>query len=405
MTENKFDINDHTARLLMDEPFYAALSRRINKSANYGIQTAGVRADSKTGQLEMIYNPDFMASLGDAAVRDVLIHELLHIVYLHITERRPSNVEHYKLWNIATDLAINSHLNNLPDFVCKPGAKGTHFEDYPEGMSSDYYMKRLLEEMDQEKQGAGSGQASEQGTDGDSEPSKGISEQCQFDDHGGWDDISEETKKIAEQRAKDILKEAFDESAKNNSWGSLSSGLKKDIANTIKSTVDWRTVLRYFVKSSKKANKTSSIKRINRRYPYIHSGRKTNRVANIAVSIDQSYSVDDGMLAAFFAELDSLAKIASFTVIPFDTRVAEDKVYEWRRGERRKSERVLGGGTCFDAPTEFVNGGNFDGHIVLTDMCAPKPKPSKCQRMWMTTEQYAERPYFSTTERIVAITN
>ena len=123
------------------------------------------------------------------------------------------------------------------------------------------------------------------------------------------------------------------------------------------------------------------------------------------MSIDQSYSVDDKMLAAFFAELDNLAKIASFTVIPFDTQVAEDKVYEWRRGERRKSERVLGGGTCFNAPTEFVNGGNFDGHIVLTDMCAPKPKPSKCQRMWMTTEQYAERPYFSTTERIVAITN
>jgi len=405
MTEKKFDINDHTARLLMEEPFYAALSRRINKSANYGIQTAGVRADKNTGQLEMIYNPDFMASLGDAAVRDVLIHELLHIVYLHITERRPSNVEHYKLWNIATDLAINSHLHNLPDFVCKPGAKGTHFEEYPSGMSSDYYMKRLLEEMDQEKQGAGIGQASEQGADGDSEPSKGISDQCQFDDHEGWDDISEETKKIAEQRAKDMLKEAFDESAKNNTWGSLSSGLKKDIANAIKSTVDWRTVLRYFVKSSKKANKTSSIKRINRRYPYIHSGRKTNRVANIAVSIDQSYSVDDKMLAAFFAELDNLAKIASFTVIPFDTQVAEDKVYEWRRGERRKSERVLSGGTCFDAPTEFVNGGNFDGHIVLTDMCAPKPKPSKCQRMWMTTEQYAERPYFSTTERIVAITN
>ena len=45
MTEKKFDINDHTARLLMEEPFYAALSRRINKSANFGIQTAGVRAE------------------------------------------------------------------------------------------------------------------------------------------------------------------------------------------------------------------------------------------------------------------------------------------------------------------------------------------------------------------------
>ena len=164
-----------------------------------------------------------------------------------------------------------------------------------------------------------------------------------------------------------------------------------------------RKVLRFFVKASQRANKTSTIRRINRRYPYIHAGRKSNRVANIAVSIDQSGSVDDNMLGMFFAELNKLSEVASFTVIPFDTRVDEDKVYQWRKGETRKVERVLNGGTCFDAPTEYVNKGNFDGHIVLTDMCAPKPKSSKCQRMWMTTQQYADRGYFDTKERIVVV--
>ena len=81
------------------------------------------------------------------------------------------------------------------------------------------------------------------------------------------------------------------------------------------------------MKSSQKANKSNTIRRINRRYPYIHAGRKSNRVANIAVSIDQSGSVDDKMLGMFFAELNKLSEIASFTVIPFDTRVDEDKVY------------------------------------------------------------------------------
>ena len=93
------------------------------------------------------------------------------------------------------------------------------------------------------------------------------------------------------------------------------------------------------------------------------------------------------MLAAFYSELDNLAQFAEFTVIPFDTEVAADKVYVWKKGERRKAERVLHGGTCFDAPTRFVNDGKFDGHIVLTDMCAPKPIASKCQRMWMTTTE------------------
>ena len=109
------------------------------------------------------------------------------------------------------------------------------------------------------------------------------------------------------------------------------------------------------------------------------------------------------MLAKFFAELGKLAEIAEFVVIPFDTRVAEEKIFTWKKGQKKQYERVLAGGTCFDAPTRWVNEREFDGHIILTDFCAPKPKPSKCQRMWMTTPQYAQRPYFKTSERIIAI--
>jgi predicted metal-dependent peptidase len=145
------------------------------------------------------------------------------------------------------------------------------------------------------------------------------------------------------------------------------------------------------------------MKRINRRYPYVHPGRKTNRQASIAISIDQSGSVSDEMLASFYAELNKLASVATFTVIPFDTKVAEKKVYIWKKGEKKKRERVLSGGTCFDAPTKYVNERNFDGHIILTDMCAPKPIASKCQRMWMTDRYGKTANYFSTNERVVAI--
>ena len=109
------------------------------------------------------------------------------------------------------------------------------------------------------------------------------------------------------------------------------------------------------------------------------------------------------MLAAFYSELNKLSSIATFTVIPFDDRVFEAKVYVWKKGETRSWERVLCGGTNFDAPTDYVNKGNFDGHIILTDLMAPKPKSSNCQRMWMTSRYYAERPYFKTNERVIAI--
>ena len=179
--------------------------------------------------------------------------------------------------------------------------------------------------------------------------------------------------------------------------------MRQKIMDMITPKVDWRKVLRYFIKTSQRSSKRSTVRRINKRFPYTHPGKRVSRTAKIAISIDQSGSVSDAMLAAFFTELSGLAKFATFTVIPFDTEVAEDMVYEWKKGQRKVWERVMCGGTCFNAPTKYVNERQFDGHIVLTDMCAPKPIPSKCQRMWMTDTANARNPYFQTTERVIAI--
>ena len=144
-------------------------------------------------------------------------------------------------------------------------------------------------------------------------------------------------------------------------------------------------------------------RRLNKRYPFVHPGTKTLRVPRMAISIDQSGSVSDEMLGLFFGALNALADLASFTVIPFDHEVAEDKIYVWKKGQKHSTERVLCGGTCFDAPTKYVNEHTFDGHIILTDMCAPAPVPSKCQRMWMTDSRCAKEPYFQTGERVVVV--
>ena len=68
-----FDLNKHTARLLMDEPFFAALSRRIDKRSSTAIPTAGVKVDKETGHFVMIYNPEFFDGLTDKQKLGVLI--------------------------------------------------------------------------------------------------------------------------------------------------------------------------------------------------------------------------------------------------------------------------------------------------------------------------------------------
>ena len=304
-----------------------------------------------------------------------------------------------------------------------PGQKDTPFEHLPVGESAEWYMANMPsfnkqggdsnadgpsseeskgsgspspggEESDKEQQTSAEGQEPSNSGDGNIPES--------LDDHSGWQECSQEVKEMARERLKETVRKAAEEASASNRWGSVSQSTRKKVMKMLETKIDWKKVLRYFVKSSQRANRSSSIKRINRRYAYIHPGRKTSRVAKVAISVDQSGSVDDKMLSMFFTELNKLAQIAEFVVIPFDTRVDESKIFTWKKGQTKLPERVLQGGTDFDAPTEYVNGKDFDGHIILTDMEAPKPKSSKCQRMWMTTRLCADRA-FGTKERVIAV--
>jgi len=395
-----FDLKLHAYRLLMDEPFFAALSRKIEKRASTAIPTAGVRVDPDTAQFEMLYNPEFFASLPEEQVRGVLKHEFYHLIFEHVTSRRPEGVNH-KVWNICADLAINSHLvGELPDNCCMPGVGP--FEGLPKGESAEWYLANFPERPEGEGEGEGEGEPGEGSGEGSGEGES-------FDDHSGWsEDGDSPAQEAANQMAKERLKQGMKEAAKEASqnpkgWGTMSAAVKKEIIKRLETKVDWRKVMRYFIKTSQRASRRSSVKRINKRYAYIHPGKKVQRQAKIAIAIDQSGSVSDEMLASFFGELNKLAKLAEFTVIPFDTEVAEDKVFIWKKGSSQAAERVMCGGTCFNAPTDYINKNSFDGVIILTDMEAPKPKACKAQRMWMTDQRGAARPYFKTNEKVIAI--
>jgi len=362
----------------------------------------------------MLYNPEFFADLTDDQRLGVLMHEFYHLIFQHVTGRLPPEGMS-KMWNVATDLAINSFLiGKLPEGGCIPTQEP--FQDYPLEKSAEWYFSKLQnDEQFKPDEGEGDGEGNEgEGNEGEGsgsgDPSEGDGSgkgkplPDSMDDHSGWGEVDQETKAMAEERLKDAIRKATEEvNSGGRGWGTVSQGMRKKIQDMVTPKVNWRSVLRYFVKTSQRANKRSTVRRINKRFPYIHAGKKVNRTAKIAISIDQSGSVSDEMLAVFFSELNGLAKYAEFTVVPFDTQVAESEVYVWKKGKRRTFERVSCGGTCFNAPSRWVNERQFDGHIILTDMEAPKPVPSKCQRMWMTTPECAQRPYFTTNERVIAV--
>lgn len=397
-----YDLEQDVFRLLLNETFFAGISRYISKMPSRNVPTAGVRV-TEDGNFELVYNETFMEGLSDVHRRGVLKHEFYHLILDHCLGRSPDGRKISKRWNFATDLAINSYLENeLPDFALFP--KKFNYESC---LSAEEYYKKLEEDKQDEKMGGGCDGNHDKGESGEDNGNPCDGSCGNFDSHDGWGEgnVPDEVKSMAKERLREMMRKAANEANNaSNGWGNIPQDIRKDIMRFINGTIDWKAVLRMFVGSAQKSHKSSSVKRINKRYPYIHPGKKSNRSARIAISIDQSGSVSDELLEAFFGELNSLSKLATFTVVPFDTRVEDKLVYDWKKGQRHKAERVMCGGTDFDAPTEWVNkAGNFDGHIVLTDMQAPAPKPSRCRRMWMTDLAGAENPYFRNGERIIPI--
>jgi len=408
-TKTKYDLDMRIYSLLQDEPFFALLSRQLNKVPVTSIPTAGIRYNKEDVCFELVYNPEFMAGnhpalplTGTRQEKWVLMHELYHASLGHCTGRTLPTFDR-KLANCAMDLAINSLRNmrdEAPEWVLMPG-RGDHkwLHGYEE-QSSEWYAQKLKQDMEEnpgKHEGEGKGEG---GGGGEAQPG-------QFDDHadfepggGGGEDEESAEKMIAGKRLADAVAKAAQEcdvgdgdGGNPKGWGSVSAVMRKQIkkfANSRKSKLDPKKVLASFIKASVAASKKTSVTRRNRRLPGKKFGRRIEHRANIAISIDQSGSVSDKLLGKIFDWLGELAKFASFTVIPFDHSVFEEKIYVWKKGEKRSRERVLHGGTCFNAPTQYVNKGNFDGHIIITDMMAPPPKRSNCQRMWITDKWGAE---------------
>ena len=161
--ENKpeFDLNKHTARLLMNEPFFAGLSRRIDKRKTTEIPTAGVMVDPKTAQFVLMYNANFFDSLSDKEKLGVLKHEFYHLTFEHVTGRKPEGGL-TKQDNVCMDLAINSHLiGELPEMCCIPGTGP--YEWAEPGKSYEWYKANYPDQ--------------EEGEGGEGEPADS------FDDH------------------------------------------------------------------------------------------------------------------------------------------------------------------------------------------------------------------------------
>lgn len=421
-------------QLLAESTFYAALARYVRFQPTFrdDVMTAGVRYDVRLNEFVLEFNPFFMKWIekteGLAGSVFVLRHELSHIFLGHTTARAR---DPHLPWNLATDTIINlmcSQVGKIPDWVIFPGriSKKPDGTDYPldeispatkiiaswnpkEDHCSEWYFNELMK-------GAPEDFAQQMIViQSDGQPASGQSgkgckgPQGSFDSHD-WDVTmssnesdgqdekngagagsgmdAEDFQEFLAEKARELVEKAVNEADKSaNGWGNMPSDMQSQIRRMVSKQVDWKTLLRQFVGKSIRGGRTVSIKRINRKYPYIHPGLKRGYVAKLVAMIDQSGSVGDSAVEMFFGELHNLTRMMEIDVYPFDTRVEEKDCIRWKRGAPTPTQRAYCGGTDFSAPTQFANDtknrGRWDGLIILTDGLAPKPCPSRMKRAWI----------------------
>ena len=132
-----------------------------------------------------------------------------------------------------------------------PGKVGTPFADYPVGLSAEAYLK-IIENDEQFKKEK---TVKVKAVKVDGEPSQGQGQGSSLgdhvlDDHSGWGDVDEETKAMAKERLKDAMEKAAKDASSGQGWGSVSADVRKQIMDAITPKIDWRKVLRYFIKTT-----------------------------------------------------------------------------------------------------------------------------------------------------------
>jgi len=366
--------------------FVHTILMMMDKISDPRVPTAGVTV-LESGRFELRYNPGFFYELKQPEAVYVFYHEVMHLALHHCTSRR---FDDHQRGNVATDLAVNELIEEVPGACEKPRDKdgnlyGTFveeflkhkdFKDIKRKESAEWYYDYLEKK---EKEGKikripqpGSGG---KGGSGDGDPMNTPG--SQMDEHGGWKE-----NEIADEQVATKVKEIYN----NNGWGTMSDGTKELIMAAQTRKINWRNKIRVFFGNLAWRDKEQTRKRPNRRTGFIHPGSKRLHIDRYLVAVDTSGSIDSALLKEFLGVMNGMIEFIPIDIMQFDYEAQSNPVPYDRH---RKTFEFKGrGGTCFQPVMDIVYKYRYKGVVILTDGVAEAPtKPANNARvLWVMPE-------------------
>jgi len=325
------------------------------------------------------YGRKFVKELRDQELNFVVAHENYHKMYRHLTTWRKLHEIDNRLANAACDYVINIQLKDLDPneaVIAMPRYKDGKVMGLVDERFRGMNAKQVFDILREEKKGKGSGGQGEKGEGGD-----GIGDMSggdpEFDEHD-WDGAQEMT---AEEK-KDLAREV-DQAirqgimARNKIAGSGAGGLDRELEGLLEPKVNWREVLRDFVKSTCNAKDKSSWRKVNRRFLSTGVYMPTligEKVGHLVIAIDTSGSIGGDELTEFLSEVKGIAEEVNpecVDLLYWDSEVAGHETYSGSTASDipNSTKPKGGGGTSPSCISAYLKEKNIQPEcvIVLTD--------------------------------------
>ena len=345
--------------------FYSMLAMQMEHEISDTVPTA-----ANVAGMKVLYNPKFLAQQSPEQVLGLMVHEVLHTVYMHMFRRSDRDP---KIWNIAADFAINWEITNdmglqIPEGGCLDPqyANMTAEQIYDLLMNSaaplpECPMDDLVE--------SDSGEESE---DAGGETAGGNT--------GAIKRMAQEASQKAVERvitAAALLTQGVDP-------GAVPGAIQIFLNERIKPKVPWKQVLRRYLQPLRRSR--YSLARPNGRFlpVYVPKLSPEAKELNLAVAWDMSGSLTDTQSCRFLAETLAITSQfkAKLTLLQFDTRIQhEAKVSSFR--DFKKLEYTGRGGTNLKCLVEWAETRKPAAMLIFTDGHFRMPPKLACPVVWL----------------------
>lgn len=301
-----------------------------------------------TNGRQIRYNPKFFMSLDVEEQIFLLLHESMHVAYLHMD--RLQTRDHRK-WNIAADYCINLQLVERGFKMPKMGLLDRKYA----GMGTEEIYKLL--------------------PDNPSEP-------CDMDiepEEGDPDQLTQDVQDI-------LVRAQIQSKMAGDKPGTIPGDIEIYLNGLLNPKLPWRTILRKYINTFTKND--YSFRKPNRRFFPKHylPSLTGEKLMNLAIAVDTSGSVSDHDFHVFVSEVASIFKMMApeeITLVQFDTAIKSvDKLKGLNDLSRCKFTGR--GGTMIDPVLEWANQTKpqllmvfSDGGFNFYDTRA------KCETLWL----------------------